>query len=167
MIALGDAVDVDARGADQSQRAKPARAPNGDFGRDPSAERMADEMHLIEAERVDEIEIEIGKVGKLVQPVRRIGPAEAGMIRHDHVVALRQRRHERQPDADPAARHAGTAAGRPCPRASHSPSNRRRGRSRVVLEAKTAPLAHAVDRREPMNLPVRQVNADAMHGRQD
>ena len=67
---------MDARGADQGECAKPARAPNGDFGRDPSAERMADEMHLIEAERVDEVEIEIGKVRKLVQPIRRIGPAE-------------------------------------------------------------------------------------------
>src|SRR4029079_2444303 len=57
-IALGDAVDVDARGGDQSERAKPSRVSNGDFGREPSAQRMADEMHLIEAERVDEVEIE-------------------------------------------------------------------------------------------------------------
>ena len=140
-------------GADQGERAKPARAANRDFGRDPAAERMADEMHLIEAERLDEVEIEIGEVGKLIEPVRRVGPAEAGMIRHDHVIALRQRRHERQPGAGPARamqeqqRRALAAA-----HDIHRTIGDADGLSRAGSQDGT--LAHAVDRRERMDLPV-------------
>ena len=94
---------------------KPARAAHRDFGRDPAAERIADQMEPVEAERLDEVEIEIGKVAELIEPVRRVGAAETRMLRHDHVVALRQRLHERQPDAGAAARHAGTAAAAPLP----------------------------------------------------
>ena len=55
-------------------------------------------MDAVEPERLDEIEVEIGEVGELIEPFRLFRTAEPGVIRHDHVIALGQRRHERQPD---------------------------------------------------------------------
>ena len=67
------------------------------LGRDPAAEREADQIDVVEIELIEEIEIEVGEVGDVVEPVRRVGGAEARMLGHDHVVARGEVRHVGQP----------------------------------------------------------------------
>ena len=40
----------------------------------------------VEIELIEEVEIEVGEVVDGIEPVRRVGLAEARMLRHDHVV---------------------------------------------------------------------------------
>src|SRR5262249_54337288 len=55
-----------------------------------------------EGEPVEEVEIEIGKVVDGIEPVGRVGLAEARMFRNDDVEFLRQRLHDRKPRPCPA-----------------------------------------------------------------
>ena len=73
---------------------------------------------LVQIELVEEVEIEVGEVGNVVEPVRRVGGAEARMLGHDHVVARGEVRHEGQPVRRRRSRRAGTAAAGPRRRAS-------------------------------------------------
>src|SRR6185312_11262907 len=58
--------------------------------RDPAAQRRADDMNALEIERIQEIEIEEGEVADILEPVGRVGPAEARVIRCQYLEALRQ-----------------------------------------------------------------------------
>ena len=80
-VDLRHALDMDAGGADQRQRGEPAGVAHRKLGRDPAAERDADQMDAVEIELVEEVEIEVGEVGDGVEPVRRVGGAEARMLR--------------------------------------------------------------------------------------
>ena len=65
---------------------------------------------------VEKIEIEVGEVGDVIEPVRRVGCAEARMLRRDHVEVLRQLR--MKATSAHRLRHADTGAARPRRRAS-------------------------------------------------
>ena len=93
-IDLRHALDVDAGGADQRQRGEPPRVARRKLGRDPAAEREADQIDAVEIELIEEIEIEVGEVGDVVEPVRRVGA-------------------RRSPDARARSRH-GARRGPPC-----------------------------------------------------
>ena len=63
---------------------------------------MADQIDVVEIELVEQVEIEVGEVGDGVEPVRRVGGAEARMLGHDHVVARGEVGHVGQPAAGAA-----------------------------------------------------------------
>ena len=48
-------------------------------------------MHLAESQRVERIEIEERQIGDVVEPVGRVGFAEARMVGRHHIEALRER----------------------------------------------------------------------------
>src|SRR4051794_13517302 len=52
---------------------------------------------------LEKIEIEVREIGDGVEPWRRIGPAEAGMLRDDHVERCGQPTHEGQPASGASA----------------------------------------------------------------
>jgi len=79
------------------------RAAHGEFGGDPAAERAADEMNATQIVLLEKIEIEIGEISDVVEPLRRIGCAEARVFRNDDVELFRQPRHAGQPNTDAAA----------------------------------------------------------------
>src|SRR5215471_3767498 len=93
---------MDAGGGHQRERTQRVAVAHGEVGRDPAAERGSDEIDLAQAEFLDELEIEVGEIADVVEPLRRIGASEAGMLRYDHVEALRQCLEERQPHAGAA-----------------------------------------------------------------
>jgi hypothetical protein len=64
-------------------------------------------VHAVELKVLDQVEIEVGKVGRTIEPRRIIRRAEAGMLRRDDVETLRQRVEERQPADMAAGRRAG------------------------------------------------------------
>ena len=55
--------------------------------------------YAAQIELFEKIEIEVGEVGDIVQPVRRVGGAEARMLGSDDVELFRQPRHAREPDS--------------------------------------------------------------------
>ena len=73
------------------------RVAHRDLGREPAAERIADQMRVLDFELIEDVEIEIGEVVNGIEPVRRIALAEPGMFRRDDVVFLRECLQERQP----------------------------------------------------------------------
>ena len=89
-IALGHTGDVNAGGGDQGEGLNARGRPNRDFQRQPAAQRIADQMNLVLAERVEKIEIEIGEVAHPVEPVRRVRPAPSRMARHVNRIVLGQ-----------------------------------------------------------------------------
>ena len=101
---------------DQRQRGEAAGIAHGKLSRHPAAQRLPDQMDAVEIELLEKVEIEVREVGNGVEPWRRFGFAESGMLRDDHVERLRQPRHEGQPaSGTPAAvekeqRSSGTAA---------------------------------------------------------
>src|SRR5215213_1952026 len=60
-------------------------------------------MNAVETEFLEKIEIEVREVGDGVEPWRRVGSAEAGMLRDDHVERRGQPTHEGQPGSGTAA----------------------------------------------------------------
>jgi len=62
-----------------------------------------DQMDAVETECLEKIEIEVREVGDGVEPWRRVGSAEAGMLRDDHVERCGQPTHEGQPGSGAAA----------------------------------------------------------------
>ncbi len=101
-VALLHALHVDAGRGDQDNRTNRAGVAHRHLGRDPAAERIADDAHGIEAEMLQEVEVEVGEVGYVVEPRGRVGSAESRMLWHDHVIALGELLHERHPVCRPA-----------------------------------------------------------------
>src|SRR5262249_38427523 len=95
--------DMDTGRADEGQGSQPRRVADGEVGGDPAAERAADEMDLVQVELVEKVEVEIGEIGNVVEPIRRVGRAETGMLGNDNVEFFRQSCHAGQPDTDAAA----------------------------------------------------------------
>ena len=93
---------MDAGGGDQGQRGEPAGVARRKLGCDPAAEREADQIDVLEVELIEEVEIEVGEIGDGVEPVRRVGGAEARMLGHDHVVPRGEVGHVGQPAAGAA-----------------------------------------------------------------
>ncbi len=100
-VGLGNAFDMDAGRRDQGQAAQPVGRAHRHFQRDPAAERLADHVNPREPERLDEVEIEVGDVGNVVDPGGQLRAVEAGVIGHDHVELFRQRIEQRRPFAEP------------------------------------------------------------------
>ena len=95
-IELLDAGEVEPGGAAERQRGQALRVAHGELGGDPAAERQPDQVHVLELQLVEHVEIEIGEVVDVIEPVRRVGLAKARMFRRDDVEFLRQLLHERQ-----------------------------------------------------------------------
>ena len=83
---MRDAFDMEARGANEGKRGKPGSIAHRKLGCDPAAEIEADEIEGRDGKVIEKIEIEIGKVGDGVEPGRRVGAAEAGMLGEYHVM---------------------------------------------------------------------------------
>jgi hypothetical protein len=60
-------------------------------------------MDAGEVELVEEVEIKIREIADGIEPWRRIGGAEAGMLGSDDVELFRQPRHAREPDSHATA----------------------------------------------------------------
>jgi hypothetical protein len=58
--------------------------------RNPATQRLADDVHAGEVERLDRVQIAVGQIGNVIDPGRGFGAAETGMIGHDHFATLRQ-----------------------------------------------------------------------------
>ena len=86
-VALLAAADLDADRVGEHQMRHPRRRLDGDFRRDPAAERHAHDGEVVERELVDEVEIEIGEVVDAIERLRRLRAAEAGMGRRQHARA--------------------------------------------------------------------------------
>ena len=80
------------------------RRHHRELGGDPSAERRADEMHALETERVEQIEVVEREIGDVLDPFGRRRTPVPGMARREHGVSLRQPLLEFQPP--PAAARA-------------------------------------------------------------
>src|SRR5262249_22238527 len=85
------------------ERGQAGRVAHRRLRGDPAAERTPDEMDTGEFELVEEVEIEIRQIPDGIQPWRRIGSTEAGMLGSDNVELSRQPRHAREPDSHAAA----------------------------------------------------------------
>src|SRR6266487_667984 len=70
---------------------------------DPAAKRTPDEMDAGEVELIEKIEIEVCEIADGIKPCRRIGGAEAGMLRSDDIELFCQLGHAREPDSQAAA----------------------------------------------------------------
>ena len=95
-IELLDAGEVKPGGAAERERGQALRVAHGELGGDPAAERQPDQVHVLELQLVEHVEIEIGEVVDVIEPVRRVGLAKARMFRRDDVEFFRQLLHERQ-----------------------------------------------------------------------
>src|SRR5262249_18090093 len=84
-------------------RGRPGRVAHRRLRGDPAAERTPDEMDAGEFELVEKVEIEIREIPDGIEPWRRIGGTEAGMLGRDDVELFRQPRHAREPDSHTAA----------------------------------------------------------------
>ena len=73
------------------------RRPQAEQEADPAAPVVADQLHPLEPERVEDGEHVVGQVLLLVAVARRVGPAEAAQVERDHPVAVGQRRHQVAP----------------------------------------------------------------------
>src|SRR3954469_22240007 len=94
---------MDAGGRDQRQGCEAAGIAHRKLGGDPATQRLPDQMDAVETEFLEKIEIEVREVGDGVEPWRRVGSAEAGMLRDDHVERRGQPTHEGQPGSGTAA----------------------------------------------------------------
>src|SRR5262249_57678132 len=72
-------------------------------GRDPAADREADEIGALEAKAIEELEIEVGDVVHAVEPVRQRRFPETRMRRGDHAPLLGEKLDERRIDREPGA----------------------------------------------------------------
>ena len=97
IVATWHAFDADAGRCQLDEAPKAGAVADQDLGGEPAAERVADEMDPVEPHLLDEVEIEHRQVRYRMDPRRVVGAAKAGMLGHQHLVALRQRIEERQP----------------------------------------------------------------------
>jgi hypothetical protein len=116
-VALAQALHMNSGRRGQRERLQRMTVAHRDLRRDPAAERGAREMHAGEAKLLHRVEIEIRKIADVIEPIGRVGGAEAWMVRHDHVEVPRQPLHERHPGRDAERASADTTAARPARRA--------------------------------------------------
>ncbi len=82
-VALIARAHLDAERVGEHEAGNPRAGFDGDLGRDPGAERDADERHVLEPQLVHQVEIEIGEVVDRGEVLRLLGAAEARMGRRD------------------------------------------------------------------------------------
>src|SRR5262249_58348452 len=80
-IHLRHVLDVDTGGSDQRERGQAGRIAHRQVRGDPAAKRTPDEGDAGKAELIEKIEIEVRKIVDGIEPRRRIGSAEARMLR--------------------------------------------------------------------------------------
>src|SRR5499427_9851343 len=102
-IHLRRVLEMDSGGSDERERGQAGRVAYRRLRGDPAAERIPDEMDAGEVELLEEVEIEIRQIPDGIEPWRRIGGTEAGMLGSDNVELFRQPRHAREPDSHAAA----------------------------------------------------------------
>ena len=102
---VGDrlAAGGDANRADQGQARQPCRIAHCQLGGDPAAERGADQMHPFQIQCLQQIEIEIGEIGNVIEPGRVVRLTKAGMLWSKHREALRQLFEKPHPASVPAS----------------------------------------------------------------
>src|ERR1700736_1541300 len=88
---------MDAGGPHKSQRTERALIAHSELRSNPAAQRGPPQMNLIEAQSSEEVEVEGGKVADIVEPLRRLREAKAGVLRDDQFEVLGQAFHERKP----------------------------------------------------------------------
>src|SRR3984893_9172783 len=88
---------MDAGGPHKSQRTERALIAHSELRSNPAAQRGAHQMNLIEAQSSDEVEVEVGSVADIVEPLRRLREAKARVLRDDQFEVLGQAFHERKP----------------------------------------------------------------------
>jgi hypothetical protein len=130
------AVGGDPDGADEREACQPRGVANRKLGRDPAAERGADQMNAVELQRFDHVEVEVGKIARAIEPWRVVRAAEPRMFRRERVECPRQTVEKRQPADMPAGavqkdqRWTAAASQQANPRAAHVKHDlRRRHRS--------------------------------------
>jgi len=91
------AVHLDADRVDEDQRAEPVRSHRRQLGGDPAAERGAHEVHAVEPELVEQIEVMERQVRDVLDPRSIRRAAVAGMARDVHGEAPGEKLLKRQP----------------------------------------------------------------------
>ena len=71
------------RGRDQDQPPNALRLHGRHLRGDPSAERRADEVELVDSESIRQLPIYMRDIVGPIHPVRQSGPAESGVRRRD------------------------------------------------------------------------------------
>ena len=102
VVAARHALDADAGRRELDEAAEMRAVADQDLGREPAAERVADQMDAVEPRLLDEVEIEHRQVRHRADPRRIVGAAKTGMLRHEQLVMLGQPVEERQPLRHPA-----------------------------------------------------------------
>ena len=67
-------------GSDQREALEPPRVEDGELRRDPAAERVADHVHALELERIEQRVVVDHEVVEAVEPLGHLGLAETGML---------------------------------------------------------------------------------------
>src|SRR5580704_5880536 len=88
---------MDASRGHESQCSERALIAYGELGGNPAAEGGADEMDLLEPQSFDEVEVEVGEVADIVEPLGRLREAESRVLRNDQFEIPGQDVHERKP----------------------------------------------------------------------
>ena len=130
------------RGGEQAQGAHPARRPQADLQRDPSAHRVADQVGAVDRQRIHQAQHVAGEEAGVVGGERLGGGAEAGQVDRVHGVVGRERGHGL---VEGALRPAQPVDEDRVLRARGRPSGRRSGRR---APARRAAAAAAGGRRE-------------------
>ena len=102
IVAGRHALDPYAGGREQRQRREPRAVAHGELGRDPAAERMADQVHALDAQAVEHVEVIHRHVLHVADPGRVVGLAEAGMLGNEQLVFAGQSVEERKVARKPA-----------------------------------------------------------------
>ena len=74
-------------GAQQRQPLDPLGRVDGELGRQPAAQRAADDVHALEAEAVEDVEVVVDEVVHRLDLGHVVGAAEARMVGRHHVEA--------------------------------------------------------------------------------
>ncbi len=119
IVAGGDALDPDAGRRQQRETCEARTAAHRHLGRGPAAERLPDEMHLVDPKPVEEIEVVHGEVADVAHPGGIVRGAITGMLGDADIALFRQELEERQPLRQPVGamqeydRRTGAAAQHP------------------------------------------------------
>ena len=89
-VALFAAGELHADRRDEHQLGEPRATAHAHLERDPSAERRADQNHVVELQLVEQIEIEVGEIVDRSDVGRSGRRTVAGMPRRDHRPLLRE-----------------------------------------------------------------------------
>jgi len=90
-----DRAGLHAHRADKHEPAHELRRLGGEFAGDPSTERTADHVHLVELEVIQQLQVDVGDVVRRVDLVRQGRLTEAGMRRGNQPVPRGQQWHVR------------------------------------------------------------------------